>query len=224
MSAKLRLVSFMLCPFVQRSVITLEHKGIDYEIDYIDLMDPPAWFHEISPLGKVPLLCVGDQVLFESAVINEYLDEITPPSLHPADPLEKAMHRAWIEFSSDLFMAQFRMMTTKSPEEFDKLRGQIRSNLERLETVVKPGPYYAGETLSLVDTAYAPFFMRVDLVQRRHPLGFLDGLPNLQTWSAALLGTPAVQRSVVGDFEQIFVRRYGAEDTVMGPRLHTEAA
>lgn len=224
MADKPRLVSFKLCPFVQRSVITLEYKEIDYDIDYIDLMDPPDWFGEISPLGKVPLLRVDGQVLFESAVINEYLDEITPPSLHPVDPLDKAMHRAWIEYSSDLFMGQFRMLIAEGEEAFEKERGAIRTSLERLEGVVSPNPYYAGERLSLVDTAYAPFLMRVDLVERHYPMGLLDGLPNLGAWSRTLLATPAVQRSVVADFEPLFVKRFGNPDTVIGPRLTAQAA
>ncbi|MGC9457270.1 MAG: glutathione S-transferase family protein, partial [Halothiobacillaceae bacterium] len=83
---KLELISFKLCPFVQRSVITLLHKDQPFETTFINLMDPPDWFSEISPLGKVPLLRVDDTVLFESAVINEFIDEVTPDRLMPEDP------------------------------------------------------------------------------------------------------------------------------------------
>jgi len=68
-----KLVSFKACPFVQRVAITLQYKDIDYDIEYIDLGNPPEWFLAISPLKKVPLLIVGDMVIFESAVINESL-------------------------------------------------------------------------------------------------------------------------------------------------------
>ena len=84
------LISFKLCPFVQRAVITLLHKKIDFTIEYINLQKKPDWFLEISPLGKVPLLRVKDHVLFESAVINEYLDEAHGDPMLPKDPLEKA--------------------------------------------------------------------------------------------------------------------------------------
>ena len=79
----LQLISFKTCPFVQRAVITLKHKNIDFDITYIDLAEPPDWFLELSPLQKVPVLKVDDEVLFESAVINEYLDEITGGDLQP---------------------------------------------------------------------------------------------------------------------------------------------
>ena len=92
----LHLISFKTCPFVQRAVITLKHKTIDFDITYIDLADPPDWFLEISPLGKVPVLKVDDEILFESAVINEYLDEITGGELQPKEPLARAKNRAWI--------------------------------------------------------------------------------------------------------------------------------
>ena len=84
-----KLISFKLCPFVQRSIITLLEKGVGYEIEHIDLSNKPQWFLDISPFGKVPVLVVDDDVvLFESAVINEFLDETAPGRrLHPDDPL-----------------------------------------------------------------------------------------------------------------------------------------
>lgn len=66
------LISFKLCPYVQRSVINLLEKKVDYEIKYIDLANKPEWFLKISPFRRVPVLVVGEDVLFESAVINEY--------------------------------------------------------------------------------------------------------------------------------------------------------
>src|SRR4030088_132591 len=66
----------------------------------IDLANKPDWFLAISPLGKTPVLQVGDVPIFESAVILEYLEKTQPKPLHPADPLTRAEHRAWIEFGS----------------------------------------------------------------------------------------------------------------------------
>jgi len=80
-TSELELLSHHLCPYVQRAVITLLEKDIPHRRTYIDLSNKPDWFRQISPLGKVPLLRVGDEVLFESAVICEYLDEATPVAL-----------------------------------------------------------------------------------------------------------------------------------------------
>jgi len=94
---KLELISFKICPYVQRSVIVLKHKHADFDVTYIDLGNPPDWFREISPFGKVPVLRVDDsEVIFESAVIAEFLDEVTPGEpLQPQDPLLRAKNRAW---------------------------------------------------------------------------------------------------------------------------------
>src|SRR3989339_1381952 len=108
--AKPRLISFELCPYVQRSVILLLEKQVDFDITYIDLAHKPDWFLALSPLGKVPVLEVEGRAIFESAVIAEYLDEVYPPSIHPKDPLDKAVNRAWIEFVSSLFVANYGQM------------------------------------------------------------------------------------------------------------------
>src|SRR6201995_237633 len=100
MSANLKLISHKLCPYVQRAVIALTEKGVSFERIDIDLANKPDWFLTISPLGKTPVLLVGDHAIFESAVILEYLEETQPKPLHPADPLRRAEHRAWIEFGS----------------------------------------------------------------------------------------------------------------------------
>src|SRR6185503_201029 len=95
---KLTLVSYHLCPYVQRVAIALMEKGLAFERVYVDLAEKPAWFLAQSPLGKTPLLQVDDVALFESSVICEYLEETTPHPLHPGDPLERARHRGWMEF------------------------------------------------------------------------------------------------------------------------------
>ena len=107
---KPKLVSFEICPFVQRSLILLLEKKIDYDITYIDLRNKPDWFLEISPFGKVPVLQIGEEVIFESNVILEYLDEAYPKTFHPADLIIKAKNRAWSEFASQLFMTQFQLV------------------------------------------------------------------------------------------------------------------
>ena len=86
MTTRLVLISHLLCPYVQRAVIVLEEKNIPYERIDIDLANKPDWFLKVSPLGKTPVLLVGDQPIFESAVICEYLDEITPRQRRSPQP------------------------------------------------------------------------------------------------------------------------------------------
>ena len=100
MTNQLTLVSFDLCPYVQRAAIVLAEKGVAFTRVDVDLADKPGWFKAISPLGKVPLLKTVDTVLFESGPIVEYLDEVHGAPLHPRDPLVRARHRGWMELAS----------------------------------------------------------------------------------------------------------------------------
>src|SRR4030088_795729 len=100
MVVPLKLISHKLCPYVQRAVIALTEKGVAFERIDIDLSNKPDWFLAISPLGRTPVLQVGEAPFFNPAVILEYLEEPDPKPLHPADPLIRAEHRAWIEFGS----------------------------------------------------------------------------------------------------------------------------
>src|SRR5579871_3224430 len=96
----LKLISHKLCPYVQRAVIALIEKGVSFERIDIDLANKPDWFLKVSPLGKTPILLVGDQAIFESAVILEYLEETQANPLHSTGTLQRAEHRSFIEFGS----------------------------------------------------------------------------------------------------------------------------
>src|SRR5512142_1474674 len=102
---RLKLVSFDICPYVERSRIVLLEKGLPHELEFIDLANKPAWFLEISPMGRVPVLLVDDRPVFESMVINELVNELQPePPLFPQDPIGRAEGRGWIVFANDVIM------------------------------------------------------------------------------------------------------------------------
>ncbi|MGF1467527.1 MAG: glutathione S-transferase family protein [Sandaracinaceae bacterium] len=202
-----RLISFKLCPFVQRSVITLGEKGVGFDVEYIDLSNKPGWFLELSPLGKVPVLQVdGDVVLFESAVINEYLDEVTEGRTLPEEPLPRARHRAWIEYASAVLGEIWRMQVQKTEDDTKQHAATVRSRLERLEAELGEGPYFAGATLSLVDAATAPALQRAAWIDELRPeLGLLRDLPKVEAWRQALFARPAYRESLVPEAHDLFV-------------------
>lgn len=215
-----QLISFVLCPYVQRSVITLKEKRVPFEITYIDLDNPPEWFPVLSPMGKVPVLRVDqDRVLFESAVINEYLDETNPPPLHPQDPWRRAHNRAWIEFGSNLIGRQYRMLVASDEDGFVQERDSLLGDLRHVEQQLGEGPFFNGAAFSLADTAYAPLFMRLDIIERLYPQGLFEPTPKVRAWSDALLARPSVRESVVADFETRFRQRFAAMGGWLGQRL-----
>ena len=211
-SHQLELVSFKICPFVQRSIIALNQKGIAYTLTHINPQETPDWFKAISPLGKVPVLVVDGTPVFESAVILEYLDEVYPPALHPADPLEKARQRAWVEFCSELLGRQHRMLTAQDEAGFNEARKSLQQGLQRLDTVLaEQAPYFAGEQFHLVDCVYAPLFMRLALLKQSYALEIALST-RMQAWSDALLALDAVKTSVVEEFPMVFANFLKAQD------------
>lgn len=201
--AKYRLISLDICPFVQRAAIMLEAKGVDYDIEYIDLGNRPAWFAELSPLGKVPLLEVEQGVvLFESQVIAEYLDETNAPSMHPEHPLERAKDRALIELVSNALGWTWVASTTDDEAKARALAGKVQDALERLVAArADGGPFFHGETLSIVDAAAAPLLQRAKWADDVGAFGLFDAVPAAQAWLDALQAEPAVRSSTVQDIE-----------------------
>ena len=201
----IELISFKTCPFVQRAAITLGYKNVEHKITFIDLAEPPEWFLEISPLGKVPVLKVDGEVLFESAVINEYLDEITGGDLQPKDPLARAKNRAWIEVASNMLGNSYMMKTATDQENYEKYRDQLVSHLHRVENRLGNGPWFNGEQFSLTDTAFAPLFAHDAVANYRFSVIDSATMPKVDAWSKRLLALPAVKKSVVAEFEDLYL-------------------
>lgn len=205
--SKLTLVSHVLCPYVQRAAIALEEKGVAFERIDIDLENKPDWFKAISPLGKVPLLKVDEAVIFESAVIVEYLEETQPHPLHPADPLRRAEHRAWMEFGSTILADIWGFYTAPDETSLQAKTRALTDKFARLEQHLGAqshfaGPYFDGTHFSLVDTVFAPVFRYFDLFEQIGDFGILDGKPKLAAWRDALAQRPSVARAVAPDFEE----------------------
>lgn len=210
----LELISHRLCPYVQRAAIALSEKQVPFTRTDIDLAAKPDWFKALSPLGKVPLLRVDDEVLFESAVIVEYLEDTQAPALHPADALQRARHRAWIEFGSTVLNDIWGFYTAADMAQLQAKRELLRARFERLETALGAGPFFAGEHFSLVDAVFAPVFRYWELFDRIADFGLFDGLSRVRAWRQALAARPSVRGAVAADYvERLadFVRAQGGE-------------
>ena len=196
--AKLTLISFPLCPFVQRAIIALKEKAVEFDVVYVDLANKPDWFLALSPLGKVPVLKVErpgkpDAVVFDSAVILEYLEETAGGvALHPADALERAQHRAWIEFGSAILNDIAGLYGAADEAAFSIKVAALRAKFMRVESRLK-GPWFDGERFSLVDAVFGPVFRYVDAFDRIGDFGILAGLPKVGVWRRALATRPTVQ-------------------------------
>ena len=218
MSAPLKLISHKLCPYVQRAVIALVEKGVPFERIDIDLASKPEWFLKISPLGKVPVLVVaterGEVGLFESNVICEYIEETQAgSSLHPADPLARAEHRAWMEFGSAILGDLWGLETTTDAATFESKREALVAKFARVDAALGAGPFFAGDRFSLVDAVFAPIFRYFDVFDDLTDLGIFRSTPKVRAWRDALAQRPSVRSAVGADYPELlraFLKRYDA--------------
>ena len=210
MAVPLKLISHKLCPYVQRAVIALTEKGVAFERIDIDLANKPDWFLAISPLGKTPVLQVGDSAIFESAVILEYLEETQAKPLHPADPLVRAEHRGWIEFGSAVLNDIAGFYAAKDEASFKARTAQLEQKFARLEARVAASPWFDGENFSLVDAVFGPVFRYFDVFDQIADFGILSGKPKLAHWRKNLAARPSVRTAVSADYPALlrdFVER-----------------
>ena len=212
---KPRLISFKVCPFVQRNVILLKEKDIDFDIIHIDLSDPPDWFLDVSPTKKVPVLEVEEGVLFESAVINEYLNDKHSLALHPSDVFVRAKNRAWIEFMSPLYMSLFGYMMSTSENSAEAIKKTINDSLDTLEQEKIQTPWFNGKNISILDISIAPLFVYLDFIKRNFSKDFLAGKSNLKNWSNQLMQRQAIIDSVVEDLDELFIEKMKSADSFL---------
>ncbi len=199
---KLKLISFTLCPYVQRAMIVLNEKNVPFDIEYIDLSEPPAWFYDISPLEKVPVLLVDDEPLFESMVICEYLDEITEGSLYPDDAFKRAKNRAWIEFGNDILNTTYEFYTTEDKKRFNHLKNTLIDRFEVLEEEFSDGPFFNGEKFSMIDAVYAPVFRYHHRIAGYKDYNLFEDAENIKAWGDRLMQRSSIIKSVPGSYDQ----------------------
>jgi glutathione S-transferase len=202
--AKPHLVSFNLCPYVQRAATTLQFKNVPYDITYIDLDNKPGWFLEMSPMGKVPVLREGKTTLFESGVIAEYLDEVHQPQLHPTDALEKARHRAWMSYVSAIGVFAHTLMTTDDEAVAQRTVDAANDKLAHIEEQLI-GPFFGGDSFQLIDACSAGFLQRLLWTDARAPqLGLFKNTPKTRAWAETLNAHAAVKAALKEDIQDIF--------------------
>ena len=201
--SEIEFITAEVCPYAQRTHLALREKGLAYKHTEVDLSNKPAWFEKVSPYSKVPVLKVGDEVIYESAIINEYIEEAYPePALMPSDPVRRAQARAWIDFcNTRLVGAFYDVLSAKDAaaraEAGDKLTGHFR-RMEDGMTRLGADPYWLGDAVSLVDIAYYPHFERLGALTHYRGIDVPDDCPRLAAWQAAMRERPSVKATEHG--------------------------
>ena len=162
------LYSGTTCPYSHRSRFVLFEKGMDFEIRDVHLFSKPEEIMAMNPYGQVPILVERDLILYESNIINEYIDERFPhPQLMPGDPVDRARVRLFLlNFEKELFAHVNTLEQTTGKKghdkEQEKARTHIRDRLTQLAPVFLKNKYMLGENFSMLDVAIAPLLWRLD--------------------------------------------------------------
>lgn len=222
MTHPLTLVSHVLCPYVQRVAIVLAEKGIEFERIDIDLASKPDWFLRVSPLGKTPVLLVGDEAIFESSVICEYIEEIAPPRLHPDDPLERARHRAWMEFGSNILNSIGGFYNARDEQTLHSKSRELANGFQRLEEALGEGPYFAGERFSMVDAVFGPVFRYFDVFDVIGDAGVFTDAPKVRAWRQSLSLRTSVRLAVRANYREHLEAFLQERGSALSARLSKE--
>ena len=158
------------CPFSQRCRIVLYEKGMDFQIVDVDLYNKPEDIAVMNPYNRVPILVERDLILYESNIINEYIDERFPhPQLMPADPVLRARARLFLyRFEAELF-SQVQHLEVGAHKHSDKARHIIRENLVQISPVFVKQKFMLGDEFSMLDVAIAPLLWRLEHYQIAMP-------------------------------------------------------
>ena len=194
----MKIVSFKICPFVQRVTALLEAKKVPYEIEYISLSNKPQWFLDISPNGQVPVLITENGIaLFESDAIVEYLDEIEDPIEGDIEPEQRAIDRAWSYMAAKNYLVQCSAMRSPDKQLLNERTAKLGKIFQNAENALGIGPFFKGEKFSNVDIAWLPLLHRAKIILDHTGYDFLSGYPKVQAWQHALMKTGIAEKSVV---------------------------
>lgn len=162
------LYSGTTCPYSHRCRFVLFEKGMDFEIRDVDLFNKPEDIALMNPYGQVPILVERDLILYESNIINEYIDERFPhPQLMPGDPVARARVRLFLlNFEKELF-AHVNLIEgcgghKGTEKELESSRMQMRDRLTQLAPIFVKNRYMLGEEFSMLDVSIAPLLWRLD--------------------------------------------------------------
>ncbi|MCV0425945.1 MAG: glutathione S-transferase family protein [Roseibium sp.] len=213
----IKIVSFKICPFVQRVTAMLEAKTISYEIEYIELKNKPQWFLDISTTGQVPMLITEHGTpLFESDAIVEYIDEVTPPLQDNLSPEQRAINRAWSYQASKHYLVQCSTMQSADKGILDERMAKLIKSFEKAEKQLGEGPYFFGQKLGNVDMAWLPLLHRAAIVEDHSGYDMLSDYPKVKAWQKTLLETGIPEKSVPTDFDEKFSTFYLDDRTWLG--------
>ncbi|MHC0066956.1 glutathione S-transferase family protein [Nostoc sp. UIC 10890] len=211
--AEIKVYSAVVCPYAHRSRLVLQEKGVEFDLIEINLQNKPEGFTDISPYGKVPAIAHNNNRVWESAVINEYLNEVFPnPPLLPSSPIAKAQARIWIDFANTRFVPAFSTLLRSSDiQQQEAAKQELYQHLEFIENealgkLSGDGPYWFGESVSLVDFTFYPWFERWPALKHYRGFGIPEEFTRLRQWKKAVKQRDSVV--AIANSKEFYIEQY----------------
>ncbi|MFW6358310.1 MAG: glutathione S-transferase family protein [Chroococcales cyanobacterium] len=223
MTPVVELYSANVCPFAHRTRLTLLEKGVEFQLTEIDLNHKPDWFKNVSPYEKVPVIKHGENRVWESAIINEYLEEVfANPPLMPKDSGKRAIARIWIDFANTKFITAFyKILLIQDPEQQQKWKEELINSLLFMETeglgkLSGDRRFWLKNCLSLVDLTFYPWFERWAVLEHYRGLSLPANCERLKDWWEAMSQRSSVQQ--IQQSPEFYIQAYSqyAQGTASG--------
>lgn len=215
MNDSLELFSARVCPYAHRSRLVLMEKDIDFTLTEIDLSNKPERFLKVSAYGKVPALVHNEVEVYESAIINEYLEEVFPdPPLLPQSAAQRANARIWIDYCNSRFTSDcYALLKNQDQSKREEIEARVHDHFRFIEEraltqLSGDGPYWFGAAPSLVDMAYYPHFERFPAWEYYRGLTIPENCPRLLNWVRAMSDRDSVKAIV--NSPEYYIERYKA--------------
>ena len=223
----IELITSIVCPFAQRTRIVLAEKDIEYkstEIEFIgDQFDKPDWFMAMTPYATVPVLKMNGDVIYDSDVVNQYIDDVAPqPPLMPIDAGGRAMARLWINYSNTKFIrAYYGVIMSRDDDRIDHFSKEFHKVLQFMERegigkLGGDGPYWMGKNFTLADISLYPFFERFGMLRHYRRFEIPDDCTRILNWLDAVRARPSVAETILSDEFHIDVYTHYAKGTQKG--------
>lgn len=210
----IKIYSSARCPYAQRTRMLMIEKEIPFELTEVDLRNKPDWFLAVSPYGKVPVIVDDGQTIYESAIINEYLDEkyISIPMM-PEEPVERAKARIWMDYCTNKYLTLSRKLLVDHGNE--ELQTENKKKMkESLIYIEKEcfeknanGPFWLGNKISLVDLHYAPFFERFGAFKELFGVEWPEECIKISKWWSAIQKRDSYKMTVLPTEEHVDLYR-----------------
>ena len=210
----IKIYSSARCPYAQRTRMLMIEKEIPFELTEVDLRNKPDWFLAVSPYGKVPVIVDDGQTIYESAIINEYLDEkYKSIPMMPEEPVERAKARIWMDYCTNKYLTLSRKLLVDHGNE--ELQTENKKKMEESLIYIEKecfeknanGPFWLGNNISLVDLHYAPFFERFGAFKELFGVEWPEECIKISDWWSAVQKRDSYKITVLPTEEHVDLYR-----------------